>query len=250
MDTTYIISTSTAGAQTGLVLLLCTVPTDTIGIYTIDGEDFRLPPRALFLHPDARDSFVNELMSFAVVSDMFRSPESSLAAVRAGRGARPPGFSGHNYGLSIDIDVRASWRNFSAHKGTGLNKRNLDQWMAARGWFCHRVDHRMDHEAWHYNYLGEGATISPTVGSTARYIEARIAELYGQWFELSPIRQQLALAKLHLYRGALDGLLGPISREAVRIFQRAWGLRETGKLDAKGQRTLAYVAADREIVAP
>lgn len=230
-----------------LTLQLSQLPADTAGIYKVGGVAGRMPARALFLHPDAAHSFVQHLSRQVVVSDVFRSAESSLAAVRSGRGAKPPGFSGHNYGLSIDIDVKATW---SALKGPSvrLDKGVLDAALEALGWYCHRRDRLMNPECWHYNWLGVGMPIDPKHHSTAMYIEGHILALYGNRFVLDATGVQDALSKCGMYHGAIDGEFGPISREAVRVFQRAWGLKADAVPGPATQRTLAYVACDRQLV--
>jgi hypothetical protein len=216
-------------------LALTAVPA-CLGIYDVRGVPHKsMPPRMRWLHPDAAQSFA-EIAGWAVVSDMFRSPESSLAAVRAGRGAQPPGYSAHNYGLAIDVDIAASM------KGAKLkSKKALDEAMKAQGWWCHRLDGVLGFEAWHYNFLGVGAKVAGSL--TGDEVERRIVELYGA--ELAPDERecQRLLAKLRFYGGEVDGDVGPLTREAARAFERAWGLNVDGVLDAKTRRTLAYVAA-------
>lgn len=209
-----------------------------LGIYAVAGLGFKsLPPRMRYLHPDAARAFA-AISGWAVVSDMFRSPESSLRAVREGRGARPPGYSAHNYGLAIDVDIKASMR------GLGVaTKAALDAAMEAHGWLCHRRDHIVASEAWHYNYLGVGAKVAGAL--TSDEIEARIVALYGAALTPDDRECQRLLAKLRFYSGEIDGDVGPLTREAARAFERAWGLNVDGVLDAKTRRTLAYVAADR-----
>lgn len=226
-----------------LSLKLEGLPFDLVrGIYKIEGKRGKMPPRALYLHPEAALSFRHDLYKF-VVSDMLRSAESSLRAVREGRGAMPPGFSGHNYGLSIDIEVD------SAMEILGVKtKAELDRFMESRGWYCHRRDGKRGHEDWHYNYLrifetldGKPLTISPKVKSTSGYLEQLIERLYGAELVPSDTEAQEMLYALKLYRGVIDGKIGPRSREAIRAFQRTWGIKETGKLDRKTRRTLAFV---------
>lgn len=233
-----------------LVLRLMNIPADkTIGCY--DGNrngkvDDPLPARMRFVHPSAASDFL-VIAPYVVVSDLFRSPESSLAAVRAGRGAKAPGFSAHNFGLAVDIDVGA------AMKKTRLKtKRDLDGWLSDNGWWCHRVDHQitpLKGESHHYNYLGRDFVLPPGAKSTAPSIEARIVALYGNDFLLCAKDLQWALRTLRLYAGEIDGDAGPLTREAVRAFQRTWNLPDTGKADAKTQRTLAYITSASEIVA-
>lgn len=231
-----------------MILQLCALPSQSVrGVYKVGGVDGRMPARALFLEPAAARSFLRDLADVVTVSDVFRSAESSLAAVRAGRGAKAPGFSGHNYGLSIDLDIEATWR---ALRGAARrpDKELLDGWMAERGWYCHRSDHapaswKPINEAWHFNFL-PGHTWGK---SSPAALEARIVGLYVNRFELNVVAQQAYLQQLRLYRGEADGDAGPLTREAVRVFQRAWGLAETGKADAKTQRTLAYVSASVQL---
>ena len=207
------------------------------GIYDVKGLTFKsMPARMRFMHPDAAVAFAL-IAPWVVVSDMFRTPESSLQAVREGRGAQPPGFSAHNYGLAIDIDITPS-RNALGVK----TKAELDAAMEAVGFYCHRRDHVVAHEAWHYNFLGIGAKVAGTI--TSDEVEARIIRLYGAALAPDDTECQRMLGRLKMYRGEIDGIIGPRSREAVRVFERGWGLNVDGVLDAKTRRTLAYVSAD------
>lgn len=222
-----------------MILRLAPVLVPVMGIYTISGNKNRLPPRMLFLEPEAAAS-MEQVAKSVIISDMFRSPESSLAAVREGRGAKMPGYSGHNFGLSIDLDVPGSIK-----RGGFADKRQLDVWLRGIGWFCHRKDHLITPlagESHHFNFFGPGFV---SKASSPAALEAKIVSMYGKDFNLTAKQMQAALAKLHFYSGMVDGKVGPLTKEAIRVFQRAWGQRETGSLDARGMRTLAYVAAER-----
>lgn len=220
-----------------------------IGIYTVGGKPDRMPARALFLAPHAAEQYA-AIASWVIVSDMLRTPESSLEAVRRGRGALPPGYSAHNFGFAIDIDTSSSCRRLGIARGQGraATKAELDAEMELHGWFCHRRDHKLDHEAWHFNALGRGTVIAPKYKSTAGWVEGRIQAAYGPDLEPDDAECQAALGKLRMYTGAIDGDVGPLTREAVRVFQRAWELRDTGVLDDRTRRTLALVACERDLV--
>jgi len=234
-----------------MILELTQLPTERVrGIYTIGGVAGRMPARALYLHPLAAASYLADLADALVVSDLLRTPESSLEAVRRGRGAQPPGYSLHNFGVALDLDIAPTMKRVGV-----ATKPSLDAWMRERGWWCHRVDGKMAHEAWHYNYLRAGeqlghgpVTISPRVRSTAGYGEELIRRLYGAQIEPDDRACQEALARLRIYRGAIDGDVGPLTREAVRVFRRGWGLPDDYRLDARTRRTLALVAAERRLV--
>ena len=198
-----------------------------------------LPSRMRFLHPDVYTGFV-PIADVVVLTDMFRSADSSLWAIRNKRGAQPPGRSGHNYGFCGDLDVDATLK-----LGSFKSKRALDEWMESHGWYCHRRDHRRGPEDWHYNYA-----ITPKQGEryTSTALERKIIKVYGSQLKLTKKEIQSALLQLHMYHGNIDGLLGPLSQEAVRVFQRAWGLAVDGMPGKNTQRTLAYVTALRTIV--
>lgn len=196
----------------------------------------RLPERMMYLHPSALASF----LSLGVrCSDILRSASGSLHAIQEGRGAMPPGYSGHNYGLSVDIDVDGEM------KRRKLTKPRLDEYMARRGWQCHRTDGKLGPECWHYNYLPHYAPRG-TPRSTAEYLEAHIMALYEPQMRLSVMQCQNALSSLGMYDGALDGIIGPRTNAASAQFARAWGLGEHDTVThTKLQRVLAFVTATR-----
>lgn len=212
------------------------------GIYKIKGAAGQMPRSACRLAPAAARNFSQFLGHMVTVSDMFRSPESSLNAVKAGRGAKAPGYSGHNYGFSIDIDVTATMVAVHA-----VTKEGLDAWMKTRGWFCHRQDHKRDREEWHYNYFGVGFELPKGVSSST-ILERMIVDNYGGYFSLSNKEAQTALKRIGLYGGDIDGLIGPRTRTAIQLFQKTWDIPQTGVVNSKTERTLVYVTADIELV--
>ena len=227
------------------VLDLVALPADRVrGIYTIGGVPGRMPGRALLLHPDVVDGFMAAAHQL-VVSDIFRSAESSLAAVRAGRGARPPGFSAHNFGLAVDLDIKASMR-----RGGFKTKEILDLAMEQQGFLCHRLDHKITDlkgESHHYNALvDEYATVLASASSTAASIEVRILALYSHaWRTVDPTVAQAQLARLGLYRGDLDGKIGPISKQAIRVCSRSSQCRTKPIISRSRTRCASAAMASR-----
>jgi len=231
-----------------MCLRLRKLPATILGIYG-PGKN-SLPERMRYLEPEAADSYLalEATPQRLRVTDMWRSADSSLQASLEKRGVQRPAFSGHNYGLSIDLDVRDCMDRLH------MSKRALDDFMASQGWYCHRKDHVLDSEGWHFNFLGIGGDAerylaqSARAQSTAPALEAKIQELYGADLDLPALQVQAALRRAHLYTGDLDGILGPMSRRAILSFQRAWELPATGVADTVTQRTLAFVTAEVEIV--
>lgn len=221
-----------------------------MGIYVVGTLPERVPDRLRMLCYEAAVSFLSQLQLYVVISDMYRTPMDSMLAVRKKRGALPPGYSGHNFGYSIDIDVDATIALLNAASpGLIKSKADLDQWMADRGWYCCRGDHKRGREDWHYNHLPletmdakSQREIAQGKGSVAA-LERFIQHQFGNHFVTTPLQAQLCLHRLGLYHGAPDGIFGPLSTEALRTFQRTWALPENGKLDKRTMRTLAVASA-------
>jgi hypothetical protein len=122
--------------------------------------------------------------------------------------------------------------------------------MRAESWFCYRLD--LDATAiehWHFGYFGGHENLmslaDPDIRNTwAHPTEALIVALYGDQFKLADLEVQQALAALRFYTGDLDGVMGPLAREAIGAFQRAWGLPDDGVAGPRTRRVLAVVAAE------
>lgn len=222
-------------------------PSSASGIY--GGSKDQLPDRMRFLHPEAAASLAVMATSRKVrCSDMLRTAESSLQAHAEKRGVQPPAYSAHNFGLAIDLDVDYMLTQYD------LNKTDLDTWMDENGWVCHRTDHATKAmECWHFNFLGLPGTPDGDMyralvkKDSSGAIEKKIQNLYGVCFAMNDAEVQASLLKLHFYSGECDGKIGPLTRQAIHAFQRAWKLDDTGMLDIKVERTLAFVSADRHI---
>jgi hypothetical protein len=218
-----------------------------IGIYKVAKKPDRLPARMRRLHPEALASYdkIMKASEGLVVSDMYRSPDGSLQANQAGRQALRPGYSSHGYGFAIDIDIR------KVKKRNQLKtKVDLDAFMKGFGWLCHRFDAQLKTEAWHYDFDIGGrlsALIKKSDKSIQRARERLIQELYSDAWTLTNEQIQEALKLLGMYSGAIDGILGKLSKEAIAAFQRAWKLDETSTVDAGMRRTLWFVAANHQL---
>lgn len=84
----------------------------------------------------------SDLCGSLVVSDTFRLPSASYIAMKKkGSMVAPPGLSGHNYGVSVDVALDASY------KATGLGRNLLVPKLAGLGM------HSIPSEAWHFNLM-------------------------------------------------------------------------------------------------
>jgi hypothetical protein len=196
-----------------------------------------LPQRMRWLHPGAAEAY-ESIKDAVVVSDMYRSAEASLSAMQRKVGVLPPGRSRHGYGLAIDVSVPESMALVGVR-----SKEAFDDWMGHRDWHCHRLDHAMQSEAWHYNWLRLGLSgIARNERSTNPAGERQLQELYGSMMAPGPRDRQIALARVGLYRGDLDGELGPLSNAAGQAFSRGWMCAKPWT--PAMLRVLAFVAAD------
>lgn len=232
-------------------LELKAVPSTTRGIYNTRAGPNTLPERFRYLWPAAAVGFgaLETGTGGLVYSDMLRSAEESLHAMQTKSGVQPPGFSGHNFGFSFDCAVEETLKRHTWDYARLLAE--LEKY----GWYCHRRDGARGYrqsESWHFNFFGPdfgkyvGRALGP--GGWAAPLEGLIQDVYGSAFVLGDAGVQASLKKLGMYAGDVDGLVGPLTRQGVAAFQRAWLLKETGDADAKTQRVLAFVAAERVIV--
>lgn len=199
-----------------------------------------LPERMRWLDTQANIAW-EELRRFVVVSDMYRSAESSLWAIQNRKGAQPPGWSGHGYGRCVDINILQTMKNVGAK-----SKRALDSFMLERGWYCHLTDGTMAIESWHYNYLGvKSDFVRPGDKATSVSLERFLRATYSQFFTLINPELQAALAKLGLYGGSIDGILGPQSKQAITKFRETWKITEPNIFGPKTQRCLSFVTAQK-----
>lgn len=210
----------------------------------------KTPTRARFLFPEAAQSLCGlEAASGGLVyTDIFRSADASLAACHSKRGCQRPAFSAHNFGLAFDLEIPSTLRKLN------LNYSDLTELLKRFGWFCHRRDRDPTAmESWHFNFLGDNeeeylglATKDHATWSWP--VEKRIQELYSDEFKLSAVQMQTELLSLHLYSGEIDGLMGPLTTQAIKAFQRAWQIEEW-PIGPGGitQRTLAYVTSSTVI---
>ena len=230
-------------------LTLTPLAPTTRGIYNTDVGPNSLPRRFRLLHPRAAEGFValEKDTGGLIYTDILRSAEESLHAMQAKSGVQAPGFSGHNFGFSFDVAVE---QTMQAH---GWSYVELLSKLKMHGWHCHRRDGEAGYklsEMWHFNFFGSDAPKYlgySKLGWTAP-LEHLLQDTYGADFALDAAGVQTCLAKLHMYAGPIDGLLGPLSSQGIKAFQRAWLLTVNGEADAHTQRVLAFVAAEREIV--
>lgn len=206
--------------------------------------------------PAAAASFARDLTPAGIrVTDMWRSAAGGLAAIlNPKKGGRSPGWSGHNFGHSIDISVSDDSKEApGAMEVLGFRRKyQLDDWMRARGWHCWRLDGAREREEWHYDYDRPAPARGDDSGDDA--LQRQLLELYGDQFKLKqkdecPVgtdEVQLALAKLSLYHGEIDNDHGRMTREAILAFQRHWMPHwiPSGKAGPPTQRCLAFVTAE------
>lgn len=202
----------------------------------------RLPERFRRVHGDLYPGMVElerEHPACIFYSDVFRSPAESEAAVAAGRGALRAGSSTHNGGGAADVAVdktRGRLRDSGiVEMGRRGWKREMDAMFRERGMHCFRTDGRRGKEDWHYNVHGSGYKKG----------QEWLLSTFGDYWRYGMTKRhvQRQLLELNLYHGEIDGKHGPLTRNALRLFQGTWRLRRTGRATENTRRVLAFVTA-------
>lgn len=205
--------------------------------------------RMPYLAPEAALAFlaIERDTDGLVYTDLYRDPTASLLARRLKRSGQFPGYSGHNYGLSIDLEVKTI---LSEKK---IRYEDLLYIMKKRGWVCHRRDGAQEGPgAEHFTYLGsdsdsylKSCTMDPT---TWQYpVEQLIWERYGSEFKIGIKDVQALLSKMSMYSGTFTETNDSYTREGILAFQRAWDLTQSGSPDMTLCRVLVYVTAERDL---
>lgn len=202
-----------------------------------------------FLAPDAAGALlkVEKDTGGLIYTDLWRDPVASMVAKRTRRSTQLPGYSAHNFGMGMDLDVKT----ILAEKK--ILYEDLLYLLKKRGWYCHRrdgVENATDFD--HFNFLGDTAnqyllkcTMDPVTWDYA--VDDRITERYQADFQLSVKQVQTSLAGIGFYAGEPSGTIDLYTREAIMAFQRAWDLIENGLADATLCRVVAFVTSSREM---
>lgn len=207
------------------------------------------PARMAFLHPDVLPSFVEmqEACDWNIVlTDIWRASLVSLNrkypdAKPMRRTVQPPAWSAHGYGFAIDIDTAPTLKRMKC------SKRELDEFMAAHGFHCHRRDHRRGSEDFHFNGLvlpGQDWMRYASKTRTSPAVEQMIRATYGKYWRMTANQKQRCLKFLKLYPGEIDSVFGPWSKTAARSFQKAWRLRADGIIGPDTGRLLQFRCAE------
>lgn len=218
------------------------------GIYPSKDGSIRdlFPARAAFMHPEAAAAFLRMEQQEGpfIYSDILRGADESRKACMAGRGSQPPGYSGHNFGLSFDIDVEGVMRE----RKWGFEK--LAKALMTHGFHPYRRDYSRGPEDWHFNYLGPYAQhILRKTKERAKWQFAAEEVIQSYYPGIAPLSSQdiqRSLKKLGLYSGDIDGDIGPLTKTAVNLFNQAWNIG-LGLMNERFHRTLAFVAAERVV---
>lgn len=204
------------------------------------GDDYhgRVPQRALLMRPEAAEALLafDDACGGAVYTDIYRSPPEVLAAHRAKGGTQPVGYSFHEFGGPVDVEVGETLKKLS------WSYDDLCLAMAEHGFYCHRRDKNPTaSESWHFNFLGQDAEqllalCTDDHQTWARPAEAMIQKWYGD--------------QLRLDAASISAALQAAGCTSVHEFQEKWDLVADGVAGPITQRVLACVTAEIQIVDP
>ncbi len=173
-----------------------------------------------------------------VYSDIYRSPAASAAAYARKTGVAKPGYSGHNYGISVDVAVDESLKRNS------INYDDLCALMIAFGWTPFQGitgPFKRGKEDWHFNFAGDIGHYRSGASVATSWIDTNID------FDTDLASIQSMLSKLKFFHGEADGQESSELTEAVHKFKSAWipsRFFTNDKLDDLTIRTINVVSAD------
>jgi hypothetical protein len=182
-----------------------------------------------------------------VYADLWQDGVAVFCAKRRNPDSPKPGYSSHQFGFGVDLDLRGT------QEKTRLNYKELLKVMEKSFWYCYRRDEEPNLPgSEHFDYFGEHAmnyllkaTYDPI--KWPRAAEERIHELHGEDFSLSIAQVQKKLGELGIYSLPISGELDEYTREAIMVFQRAWGLSEDGTASMPFCRVLSVLTVELEI---
>lgn len=201
------------------------------------------------LSPEAADSLLSleSDTDGLVYTDMWMDATTSLLTRRTRPGFPSPGYSSHNFGMAVDLDIS------TILKDKMIRYEDLLHIMKKRGWVCFRRDGLEGRSgSGHFDYLGSmpGKYLTSSTQDPATWLnpgEALIWEKYGSEFQIDIAKLQTLLSQIGFYHGPVTGQNDPYTREAIMAFQKAWDLIQNGFADTATCRALVFITAELQI---
>lgn len=192
---------------------------------SVTGPDGLMVPSKALLRPDAAQACRDAITYFKDrydvdlhFQDMFRdATEQAQLKKKSGRYGTMPGFSGHNFGMSIDVHVNRIFAQFRcSQKSYSLKKLRDD--LRKFGW-VHK-----ESAMWHFDHGN---------------IEAQLHKDFGEIFDA-----RISLADLEEILGILGYSIVAMKTfsKALAQFQKDFGLEDTGLMSKVTRRVLITAA--------
>ncbi len=174
-------------------------------------------PQTAFLDPFCADLWNKLPCEMKSVSDMWRSGRASLSAIKRGRPAARPGNSGHNWGMSIDLNLTKVIKNLGLKGSWNKKISQLRDAYAEYGW----VFISPENEQWHFNGLGVNENDHRGYWSVNDWVKERwdlaltVEEIQGC---LKMASKTWGDGGKKFDPGIVDGIMGRNTRGALRKF--------------------------------
>ena len=173
--------------------------------------------RTAFLDPICAELWNKLPCEMQSVSDMWRSGRASLSAIKRGRPAARPGNSGHNWGMSIDLNLTKVIKNLGLKGGWNRKIDSLRDAYSEYGW----IYISPQNEQWHFNGLGIGDTDHRGYWAVDHWVNDR----WDLELTVEEIQGALKMASKvwgdggsKFDPGKVDDDMGPLTRKALRKF--------------------------------
>jgi hypothetical protein len=149
----------------------------------------------MYLLVELEEAYYNITKKYIPFSDMYRSPyKSYLAKIKKGTKAASPGNSGHNWGISIDIDINKMCEELNFSKNYNKKIKQLREWMAEHKFYYilrkkNPETGKRICEDWHYNAcLDEHKDVIENKAGESRKI---LLKLYPELYSMTDLDKQI-----------------------------------------------------------
>jgi murein L,D-transpeptidase YcbB/YkuD len=143
-------------------------------------------------------------------------------------------------GVSLALNIGFTWSQTTPEKRqteikNGEGERTGEQKMEARGT---QEPGRMEMKKGEEEMEARGAQKPGRMGRTGAEGTESKDSAAESWTKQDISKAQAALKNQGHDPGSIDGVIGPQTQQAIRAFQNASGLKETGRLDAETAKKL------------
>ncbi len=207
----------------------------------VDSQGFVAPSKAL-LYPVAAESF-SKFLKFIheerdlhpLANDIFRTTHQQVQTLKKKPNlAYKPGTSGHEFGISVDISTGNLFAE-AKNKKISYSVDDLRNDFLKFGWTYSLK------EVWHFNHLDGRLSIQS-------WVQEMYGDIWSSDNDLSSFDLQRYLTKLGYYTGRIDGIIGLMTKDSIKSFQKDYLLDVDGIVGPNTRKLILVASAELDIL--